>query len=161
MKTNDYRFIKALPIWEHGAQLTMNRTLAFVTKISGKNTDCTLALAGATSFTVFVNGSFLAHGPARCAHGFYRVDEYALAKHLDREQNLVEIRVSGYNVNTFAYLDQPSFLCAEIVSGNDVLAYTSSQNSDFSVYAVTEKMMKVHRFSYQRPFTENYRLGCL
>ena len=159
MKTNDYKFIKATPIWERGAQLTMNRTLAFVTKVSGKSTDCTLALAGASSFTVFVNGKFLAHGPARCAHGFYRVDEYALGELLDLDENTVEIRASGYNVNTFAYLDQPSFLCAEIVSGGKVLACTGVENNGFFVYAVTEKMMKVHRFSYQRPFTENYRLG--
>ena len=103
MKTNDYKFISAAPVWECGTQHTMNRTVAFVATVEGKGTDCTLALAGASSFTVFVNGKFLAHGPARCAHGFYRVDEYSLGEHLDREINTVEIRVSGYNINTFAY----------------------------------------------------------
>ena len=159
MKTNDYKFIKAAPVWECGAQLTMNRTLAFITTVNGKKRDCSLAIAGASSFTIFVNGEFLAHGPARCAHGFYRVDEYALAKYLDRDSNTVEIRVSGYNINTFAYLDQPSFLCAEIVSGDSVIAATGVFSNDFTVFPITEKMMKVHRFSYQRPFTENYRLG--
>ena len=158
MKTNDYKFISAAPVWECGTQHTMNRTVAFVATVEGKSTDCTLALAGASSFTVFVNGRFLAHGPARCAHGFYRVDEYALGEHLECEMNTVEIRVSGYNINTFAYLDQPSFLCAEIVAGNTVLACTGAPALNFTAYGVDEKIMKVHRFSYQRPFTENYRL---
>lgn len=158
MKTNDYKFVKASPVWERGTQYAMNRTVAFVSTVSGKNTDCTLALAGSTSFTVFVNGNFVAHGPARCAHGFYRVDEYALSKYLDLDVNTVEIRVSGYNVNTFAYLDQPSFLCAEIVLGTDVMACTGTPALNFVAYGVDEKITKVHRFSYQRPFTENYRL---
>jgi len=159
MKTNDYRFRKATPVWERGAQLTMNRTVAYVAKVNGKNTDCTLCLAGATSFTVFVNGEFLAHGPARAAHGFYRVDKYALRDRLDHDENTVEIRVSGYNINTFAYLDQPSFICAEIVAKDGVIAATGVPCINFTAYGVDEKMMKVHRFSYQRPFTENYRLG--
>lgn len=158
MKTNDYTFIKASPIWERGTQHAMNRAVAFVATVNGKNADCTLALAGSCSFTVFINGKFLAHGPARCAHGFYRVDEYALGKHLDRDVNTVEIRVSGYNINTFAYLDQPSFLCAEIVSGTDVIACTGTPALNFVAYSIDEKITKVHRFSYQRPFTENYRL---
>ena len=66
MKTNDYTFKKALPIWESGTQTVMNRTLAFVTKIDGAK-DYRLALAGASSFTVFVNGNFVAFGPARAA----------------------------------------------------------------------------------------------
>ena len=56
MKTNDYTFKKALPIWESGTQTVMNRTLAFVTKIDGAK-DYRLALAGASSFTVFVKNT--------------------------------------------------------------------------------------------------------
>lgn len=159
MKTNDYKFKKATPVWERGTQLTMNRTVAFVAIVNGKNTDCTLAVSGASSFTVFINGEFIAHGPARTAHGFYRVDEYMLRDRLNRDENTVEIRVSGYNVNSFAYLDQPSFICAEIVAKEDVIAATGIPCLNFTAYGVDEKIMKVHRFSYQRPFTENYRLG--
>ena len=161
MKTNDYKFKKATPVWECGAQKVMNRTLAFIGHIDGSLADCKLALAGSSSFIVLVNGELIAHGPARAAHGFYRVDEYDLGNHLTLPQNTVEIRVSGYNINSFAYLDQSSFLCAEIVSGERVIAHTGTPSYGFSAYGVDEKIMRVHRFSYQRPFTENYRLGAL
>ncbi len=158
MQTNDYSFSSAIPVWEEGTQQTMNRTIAFIARI-GKRNACLLAVSGASSFIVLVNGKLIAHGPARAAHGFFRVDEYQIAEYLTGSENIVEIRVSGYNINSFAYLDQPSFLCAEIVSDKDVLAYTGVPCKGFSVFGVNEKMMKVHRFSYQRPFTENYRLG--
>ena len=158
MNINGYSFIKAVPVWEKDSQRVMNRTLVFLARIN-QSDDCRLALAGSTSFTVFVNGTLIAHGPARAAHGFYRVDEYELAPHLVNTQNTVEIRISGYNINSFAYLDQPSFLCAEITSHGNVIAHTGAPSVGFSAYGMDEKIRKVHRFSYQRPFTENYRLG--
>ncbi len=157
MKTNNYVFKKALPVWECGTEKAINRSLVFTASV-GK-CDCTLALAGSSAFLVLVNGRFLAHGPARAGHGYYRVDEYSLAPLLDREENTVEIRMFGYNVPSFEYVDLPSFLSAEILLGDCVLAYTSAGDTGFVCRSFDERMTRVQRYSYQRMFVENYRLG--
>lgn len=158
MITNSYAFQKALPIWECGSEKVINRSLVFTSKLGREN--CTLAVAGASAFLVLVNGNFVAHGPARAGEGYYRVDEYALDEYLTESINTVEIRVFGYNANSFEYMDLPSFLCAEIIREDDeVLAYTSSEKTGFLCYPFDERMIRVQRYSYQRLFVENYRLN--
>ena len=158
MKTNNYTFKKAIPVWECGTQLAINRSLVFISKL-GRQQDCSLAIAGSTAFTVLVNGDFVAYGPARAGHGYYRVDEYCLDSYLTKDENTVEIRIFGYNVPNFEYADQPSFLCAEISAGAEVVAYTASPLVSFTAHSLDERMTKVHRYSYQRLFVENYKLS--
>ena len=156
MKTNNYSFKKALPVWEVGTEKMMNRSLVFTANV-GRG-EYTLSLAGSSAFLVLVNGSFLAFGPARAGHGYYRVDEYALGNLLTADENTVEIRMFGYNVPSFEYVDLPSFLCAEITCGDEVIAYTSADDTGFACSSFDERMTKVQRYSYQRMFVENYIL---
>ncbi len=158
MKTNSYTFKKAIPVWEKGTQKAINRSLVFLSKLK-KAEDCTLVLAGSSAFTVLVNGEFVAYGPARAGHGYYRVDEYCLDGYLTKDENIVEIRIFGYNVPNFQYVDLPSFLCAEISVGDEVVAYTASPLVSFTAHSLDERMTKVHRYSYQRLFVENYKLA--
>ena len=157
MNTNTYTFKKAIPVWENGTEIAINRSLVFTSKI-GFAKDCTLAIAGSTAFSILVNGNFVAYGPARAGHGYYRVDEYCLDSYLTENENTVEIRIFGYNVPNFQYADQPSFLCAEISVGDNVVAYTASPLVSFTAHSLDERMTKVHRYSYQRTFVENYKL---
>ena len=151
-----YTFKAALPVWEKGENKTMNRTVSFCADLpAGKSVK--LAAAASTSFVLTVNGAFAAHGPARCAHGFFRVDEYDLTPYLTEQVNRVAIRTVGYNVNSYAYLDQPSFLCAELTSGETILAATGV--SGFTAYRVSERVTKSQRYSFQRPMTECYDLA--
>ena len=87
MKTNNYEFKKALPVWECGTEKSINRSLVFTASV-GKG-EKKLALAGSSAFLVFVNGSILAFGPARAGHGYYRVDEYDLGELLTSDENTV------------------------------------------------------------------------
>lgn len=157
MNTNNYSFKKAIPVWEKDNENAIHRALVFTSKIK-KAEACTLSLAGSTAFTVLVNGNFVAYGPARAGHGYYRVDEYVLDSFLTEDENTVEIRIFGYNVPNFQYVDLPSFLCAEICVGGEVVAYTSSPLVSFTAHSLDERMTKVHRYSYQRTFVENYKL---
>ena len=157
MITTNYTFKKAIPVWEKGTENAINRSLVFISKL-GRRDNCTLALAGSTAFTILVNGNFVAYGPARAGHGYYRVDEYCLDSFLTADENTVEIRIFGYNVPNFQYADQPSFLCAEISVGDNVVAYTASPLVSFTAHSLDERMTKVHRYSYQRTFVENYKL---
>ena len=157
MKTNDYTFRKASPVWEKGTAREMNRTVCFVATIPATEQKVTLAAAASCAFILTVNGVYVAHGPARCCHGYFRVDEYDLSKYLTREVNTVALRVASYNVNAFSYLNQPGFLCAEITVGDEIVAATG--DTGFAAYPVTERVQKVQRYSFQRTFVETYRLS--
>ena len=157
MRTNDYTFQKASPVWEKGTARDMNRTVCFVATVPATNKNVTLAAAASCAFLLTVNGVYVAHGPARCCHGYFRVDEYDLSKYLTKEINTVALRVASYNVNAFSYLNQPGFLCAEISVGEEIVAATG--DSGFKAYPVTERVQKVQRYSFQRTFVETYRLA--
>ncbi len=158
MKSATYTFRRAVPVWESGTETEMNRHVCFTVKLAPTLESPVLSLSGSTSFTVSINGQFIAHGPARCAHGFYRVDQIALAKYLTSEESILSIRVAGYYARAYSSLRQPSFLCAELTDGDTVVAYTAPQEGGFSAYAVGERIQRVQRYSYERPFVEHYQL---
>jgi len=156
MKLNDYTFIAATPVWEVGTAKVMNRTLSFCANVA-RGESVKLSAAASCAFVLLVNGELVAHGPARCAHGHFRVDEYDLTPYLTQEINRVTLRVVGYNINGFNYINQPSFLCAEMVSGDRVLAATGGDG--FACYVTAERVIKTQRYSFQRAFTEAYELS--
>lgn len=153
MKTT--KFQKALPVWEKGKETLMNHTLEFTSQFTGID-DYVLYVSGSSSYLVFVNDVFLAHGPARAAHGFYKVDCISLSDFLSEGENKITIRCTGYNINSFCYLDTPSFLCSEIRLGNQVILATGY---DFKAYSYPDKVRKTQRYSYQRTFAEAYYLS--
>ncbi len=157
MKINEYTFKKAIPVWECGTQNEINHALVFTASVENGG-DCRLAVAGSSQFIILINGTLISHGPARAGHGYFRVDDYSIGQFLTNAENLVEIRVFGYNVPSFEYVNAPSFLCAEISRDGAVLAYTSNEGTGFVCYPFVERMKKVQRYSYQRMFVENYKL---
>ncbi len=158
MTTHPYTFRAATPVWEVGTTETMNRTLSFCADLPAANGQLVrVAAAASCEFILLVNGKYVAHGPARCAHGFFRVDEYDLTPYLTEPQNRVTLRVAGYNANSFSYPDQPSFLCAEITAGDEVTAATGK--GGFLCYGCDERLTRVQRYSFQRTFAETYRLA--
>ena len=152
-----YKFTAARPVWETGREKEKNVSLA-ARCVLEKGTDAVLHIAGHTRFRVLVNGKYFASGPARAAKGYYRADEYRLKDSLTQESNVVCIITAGYNANSYYLLDEPSFICAEVVTENGVLFATGTQN-DFLYTRFTQREQKVQRYSFQRPFTECYRFG--
>ncbi len=117
--------------------------------------DAVLRIAASTLYRAYVNGRFVASGPARGPHGFYRVDELKIA--LARGRNIVAIEAAGYNINSFWTLNQPSFLQAEVCAGSAVLASTAGRGAPFIAALLPQRVQKVQRYSYQRAFSEVYR----
>ena len=139
---HDYSFKKAIPVWADGREKEMNVWLAFTTKVPcGKHT--ILSVTGSSAYNIRINGEFFAFGPARCAHGFYRVDELDLTFSLSQKENEITITVAGYNCNSFYHLDQPSFFCAEIISDSEIIA--ASGKSGFSCREVSQHEQKAER----------------
>jgi alpha-L-rhamnosidase len=153
-------FVAAKPIWPKGREMEKNLLVGFRAIFKAPAQEKVfLRATGATLYRVFLNGHFLAQGPARGPHGFYRMDEWDLTDKLQPGINVVAFEVAGYNVNSYYLLDQPSFLQAEVVAGGKVLASTDGKGADFAATILKERVQKVQRYSFQRAFSEVYRLS--
>ncbi len=148
--TQAFRFEKALPVWAFGRETEMNLWLSFRT-VAGAAAHSLLRITGSAAYDVKVNGEFIAFGPARSPHGYYRTDELDLSDAL-ADGAVVTITVAGYNTNSYYHLDQPSFLCAELVQDGEITAATGFDG--FLCRVMTEHEQKVQRYSVQRTFCE-------
>ena len=157
--TAQTEFTAARPVWPAGRETEMNLFVGFRAAFEHPdNGPVIVRLTGSSNYRVFVNGQFLCHGPARAAHGFFRIDEYDAAALLRPGTNVVAIEAAGYNVNSYYIIDEPSFLQAEIVHGDRVIAATGAE-PPFEATLLEQHIQKVERFSFQRPFIEAYRLN--
>jgi alpha-L-rhamnosidase len=153
-------FVSAKPIWPKGRETEKNLFVGFRASFKAPAQERVILRAtGATLYRVCLNGHFLGHGPARGPHGYYRMDEWDLTDKLQPGANIVAFEVAGYNVNSYYLLDQPSFLQAEVVADGKVLASTDGHGTPFTATILKERVQKVQRYSFQRPFSEVYRLG--
>ncbi len=149
----------ARPVWPAGLETEMNLTGGFRAVFQGKpGENVVFRVAASTLYRAWLNGQFLASGPARAAHEFYRVDQWELGDRLVDGDNLLAVEVVGYNINSFALLDQPSFLQAEVLRDDQVLVSTAGEGCVFEAAILPERVRKVRRFSFQRSFIEVYRL---
>ena len=108
MLARQFTFHKAQPIWQTGCEKEMNKTLVFKTAIPNIN-DPILYLACSTSYILYVNGEFVAQGPARTAHGYHRVDEISLSEHLTKETNIVSVHVTAAFVPSYSISRHEAF----------------------------------------------------
>lgn len=152
----DFTFKKAVPVWETGKETEKNCTLVFKAVIENIQ-EAVISIGCHGFYQLFINGVFAAAGPARAAHEYYRVDEIDISEKLSRTADIITVYVTGYNIKNFYIINQPSFLCCEIVSEGKVIAATGSLG--FSCERFKEKVRKVQRYSYQRGFAEVYHLG--
>ena len=152
-------FTEAKPVWLEGRETEMNVFAGFRGVFERPDAaSVQLRIAAATLYRVFVNGVFVGHGPARGPHGHYRVDEWEISPQLKPGANVVALEVAGYNANSYYVLDQPSFVQAEVVADGNVLAATGAGDRPFEGFPITERLQKVQRYSFQRPFIEVYAL---
>jgi alpha-L-rhamnosidase len=152
-------FRSAKPIWPRGREKEMNLSVGFRAAFDApQGQRIQLLLAGSTLYRVYLNGEFLAWGPARGPHNFFRVDVLDLTRRAARGRNVVAIEVAGYNVNSYYVLDQPSFLQAEVVTDSAVLASTAGDGNRFEARILTGRIVKAQRYSFQRSFSEVYHL---
>ena len=148
----------SLPVWAEGREKEMNLTLGFRGIFNvDQQPKAIVRVSASTVYRLFLNGKFVGAGPARAAHGYFRVDQYELTDRLKEGENIVAIEVAGYNVNSYYTIDQPSFLQAEVELDGKVMLYTGN-NTHFEAKEIKERLQKVERYSFQRTFTEYYRM---
>lgn len=143
-------FKTAKPIW---AKIKEKYTvLGLYTTISSDNLKLKIAAGG--NYRIFINGEFFYCGPARCAHGFHRVDEICLPSNTD-ETNIA-IEVINYSVGSFSDIRQEGFVQAEIYENDKIISATGANG--FEYFYLTERVKRVQRYSFQRPWAESYKL---
>ena len=149
---------KASCIWPESAVREMNRTFRFVGSFDWKKGEPipVAKSTGSSIYRVEVNGKFAYYGPARGPKGYFREDEVSLAPFLKEGANEIVFTVAGYNVNSYYLMDLAPFLRAEVVAGGKTLWKTDERTL---AYPVDERVQKVSRYSFQRPFGEAYRFG--
>ena len=152
-----FSFQQAKPVWPRGRETEKNLSVGFrcTFEAPADGGSIRLYLTASSLYRAFLNGTFLAHGPARAGHGWYRVDEIDLTNRLREGTNTLAIEVAGYNANSYYLLDQPSFLQAEIRRDGNALVATAP---DTLATILAQRIQKVQRYSFQRPFSEFYRL---
>lgn len=141
-------FLQATPLWAKDQSTKMNTFVVFTAHIAPRE-GLQLHIAGTAFYRVFVNGSFLAAGPARCAAGYIREDILALPQ-ADGDLQIV-IEAAGYYCKSLATVRQPSCLMAEVRCDQAVVA---TLNQDFAAYMPACKVQTAERYSAQRHFTE-------
>lgn len=145
-----YFFKKAKPIFLKDKETSINTLAAFRAEVD--HLENTVIHVTAFSFyRLTVNGQFVAFGPARTAKGYARVDTIDLTPYARTGKNEIVIEVVGYYCFALSTVKQPSFLCAEIRHGKDILAATGE---NFEGFHLTCKVQNVKRYSYQRHFAE-------
>ncbi len=147
----DYMFQAARPIWLKNRRTTRNLLAGFSCNFQASTAKkYLLRITGATNYKVYLNGTFIAYGPARAAHGYVRADELAL---FPRDgDNRLSVEVEGYYCSSFYSIPMDSFLCAELSENGKVVKYTGRDFKGLSL----EKMKNIyaHRYSYQRTYGE-------
>jgi len=155
-------FLAGCPVWLEGRGREKNLFVGFraVFRV-GAGKPATLRVAACSLYRAWCNGRFLAHGPARAAHGYFRVDAWELDGFLQDGENVLALELAGYNVPNFYVLDQPAFVQAEIVCDGAVLASTLGDGAGFDAFVLPDRVQKVPRYSkgQQRTFAEAYRLS--
>ena len=153
-------FKSAHPVWIEGREYEKNLSVGFSASFMAEKAEhLTLRVTGSTLYRVYINGEYCGYGPARGPHGYYRVDELDISRFVKDGINVAAIEVAGYNVNSYYVLDQPSFIQAEIEGSGEIRAATNGEGANFGARILAERVQKVQRYSFQRPFSEVYRLS--
>ncbi len=152
-------FLSARPVWEQGRSRDMNVHIGLRAVFeAATGWPATLVCASSGFYRVWLNGRYVGYGPARAAHGRFRVDEWDLRGFLQMGRNLLAIEAVGYNANSYALPAQTSFIQAEALCRGASLVSTNGDGVRFGGVALNERVQRAQRYSWQRPFIEVYRL---
>ena len=153
------KFNTGKPVFIKNHEKEQNRAVLFKCTVPC-GTDTVLHITAQNDYQLFINGSFIFAGPSRAAHGFYRVDRLNIEKHLTKKENTVCVLVNAYHCENFYLINQQAFLCAEFTDGSEN-AFGGTGSDFWSAYLYTQKIQRVQRYAFQRPFCEAYDFSAM
>jgi alpha-L-rhamnosidase len=154
--------LRGEPVWAAGERPPRHDVLGIVGRFEWDGESrALLKVACCSVYRLWLNGEFVAGGPARGPKGYFRVDEIDLTRHprLYKTENALAIEVVSYGVNGYSMVKQPPFVFAELRLDGHPILWTHPKQGGFQACEVPGRLRKVARYSYQRPFSEAYRLG--
>jgi alpha-L-rhamnosidase len=148
-------FIKAKPIYALQTYNELHTLSCFTATVHGLS-GAKLYLCAADFYQVYVNGCFVAAGPARTAKGYARQDIISLDAYNREGDNKIVISVLSHNCCSLSTVRQQGYLWAEIVKDGEVLCATGE---DFDCFIPECFERKTERYSVQRHFCEVWDLS--
>jgi alpha-L-rhamnosidase len=145
---------KAIPIFPVGMQDEMNILTSFEATTSDLR-NAVIHICAADFYRLFVNGQFVAFGPARAAKGYAREDVIDLTSYHCDGENKIEIQLMHYFCGNFISNMQPGYLLCEVERNGEILLATGY---DFTCWLNHTREQKVPRYSSQRHFEEIWDL---
>lgn len=132
-------------VWAEGQKNQMNRAFAFVLDL-GKKQMGEICLSAASCYKVIADGKLMGFGPNRTAHGYARAAVYPF------NAQYITVEVQSHFVPNFCWVKrEPFFACVlKNESGKEYFA------EDFNCFALSDRVQKVRRYSFQRGFCETY-----
>lgn len=149
------QFLSAKPVWVLGKEEEPNYRVQFKAVCDSLD-DAKICIATSGTYQLWVNGEFVSYGPARAGKDHFRMEKINIAPLLTKKRNTVIIEAAGYYCYSFYIMKQRSFLQAEIISGDKVIAATGK---DFTARKNPNYIQKIQRYSYQRTFAESYNFS--
>ncbi len=157
----------ALPVFVEGLEEETNIQAGFVCELflseedlSGEEAkDAKVLVAARNFYRLYVNGELCAHGPARAAKGFLRVDEIPIARFLKTGKNVFAFEVTSYGDPFGGYsndtvLGKGLLRAAVFVCGKKVF----SSPKTFAAIRLKQRDQYAERISHCRQMAENCRL---
>ncbi len=154
----------AKPVFLAGLESETNIQAGFVCTpdLSKKDLDAKDAKVYVTArnfYRLYVNGTLCAHGPARAAHGYLRVDEIDVSASLKEGANVFAFEVTSYGNPFGGYSNDTvlgkGLLRAAVKAGSVTVC---SSPETFSGIRLRQRVQYSERISHCRQMTENYFL---
>lgn len=154
-----YKFKKAKAVWCKDVTHAYNQFAGFYTALEAeKNSEYTIAIAARAYYRIFINGEFLASGPARTAEGYCRVDQIRFQcdgkAHVAIEVLAVDRQEHYSNDCTM----EPGLLTAEITDAIDEVV-SATGGSSWKCRELPYRRMEAELMSHSRGITEYYDLS--
>jgi len=154
----------ARPVFLAGIEDETNVQAGFVCRLELKKSDleakdAKVYAAARNFYRLYVNGTLCAHGPARAAHGFLRVDEIDVSAFLKEGANVFAFEVTSYG-NPFGGYSNDTVLgkglLRAVIKAGSVTVCSSPDT--FSCTRLPQRVQRSERISHCRQMTENYYL---
>ena len=150
-------FKRAKPVFAEGMGKRVNTNLIFRgTFVLKENTRAVLKITASNLFKVYINGEFVAYGPARSTKNYYRTDRIDISGLCLNGENRIAIFCTNSYVPSFHMVRVPGFVQAEICTGNEVVFATD--NKSVQCFDMDYREREVLRVNCQRTFVESYHL---
>ncbi|GHU98363.1 hypothetical protein FACS1894211_01990 [Clostridia bacterium] len=134
-------------VWAKDYKDGMNVTVGFRTLLPAG--EFLFRIAASNTFRIFVDGEFLAYGPLRSAHGYSNISEYEVKL---KKSTHIAVEVASYYTDAYYAVKEEAFFACEVLSGSGIIADTDA----FRGYLIDDRIKKVSKYSFQRPFVESY-----